>query len=212
MVRRWPIVNRRSLLGAAQATWLLWLCSGCQASASAQARASSDSNAELQAQGFADFDEAAIEDEAGSVGEFAENTNAPSGGALLGARHDVFVRAEPVENCRCISAVAGQPNDPRLGWESRVPRIDENNQLVFAFRMANCGESNDEGSGVAYRGYRKVEANVVVMVEAAVAGRPQIRGAIIPRPLSGGQLLVEPFPQSMSLGQSLTGGSCTIEF
>jgi hypothetical protein len=68
--------------------------------------------------------------------------------------------------------------------------------------------------GVSYRGYRKDGADVVIMVESVVAGRPEIRGAIVPRPKQGGRLLVEPFPKSLTAGRSLTdgAGACAVDF
>jgi hypothetical protein len=186
----------------------LLLGTSCKASVQGEAKAGADG---ANADAFAEFDGQSIEDEKGTVGEFAVAPNqSSSDAALLGARHDVFVKADPVENCTCLSVVAAQPNDSRLGWEARVPQSNPTTQLVVAFRMAGCSDAAASDLGAAYRGYRSAGEDVVIMVERAVSGRPQITGAIVPRPK--GRLLVEPYPKSLTYGRSLDGGAqCTVE-
>ncbi len=191
----------------------LLACVSCKASVQGEAKASS-SGAEGEVDAFADFDNPAVEDEKGSVGEFAL-TPETSGEdpALLGARHDVFVKADPVENCSCLSVVAAPADDPRLGWEAKVPRINPLTQMVVAFRMAGCAEATEDSKGATYRGYIEQGNDVLVMVEEANPGRPLIVGAIVPRPKTGGRLLVESVPASLPYAKPLESaeGRCVLD-
>lgn len=204
-VRRLLVGKPRSLLVAVPGVALLLL--GCKASIQGEARAGSQ-GADGEVDAFADFDEQSVEDEHGGVGEFAvapeAGTDAP---ALLGARHDVFVVADPVENCTCMAVVVGPANDPRLGWESKVPTIDPSTQRVVAFRMAGCHDAPAGSRGAAYRGYRQSGDDIIVMVEEAHPGRPQIFGAIVPAPKQNGSLLLESVPATLPYAKPLTGSA-----
>lgn len=189
---------------------------GCRASVQGDARASSDGKSSGQGNAFADFDEQSIEDDRGDFGEFAVTPRSKDTGnaALLGARHDVVVKADAQgSSCRCLSVVVtGDPRDPRLSWESQIPSIDPARNLVVAFRSLDCSDTSTDGLGASYRGYRSTDdGGITVMVEAAKSGRPLITGAVIPRPGAGGQLLFEPFPTSLPYGKSLAGtGPCVV--
>ncbi|HEX2735230.1 MAG TPA: hypothetical protein VHM70_26685 [Polyangiaceae bacterium] len=183
--------------------------SGCHASAQAHANSSGDVGAKADA--YDDLDEHSVEDERGRVAEFADTPEAAPGTTLLGARHDLFLKSG-TSSCRCIAAAAGQPNDPRFGWEAQVPALDPNHEMVVAFKNESCPDSTPD-LGAAYRGYRTTETgDVVVMIEAAREGRPQLYGAIVPRPQGQGRLLIEPFPRALPYGQPLTGKDCSVKF
>jgi hypothetical protein len=199
--------------------WACWLaCAllpsvGCRASAQANLKSSGDANASAEADAFSDFDERGIEDERGRVGEFAVN---PAGGplptTLLGARHDLYLKGSAAPLCACLAAAAGQPSDPRFGWEAQVPVIDAGREIVLAFRSESCPAAQGQ-LGAAYRGYRTTETgDVVVMVEEAKDDRPHPYGAILPRPTGQGRLLIEPFPSTLPFGQPLSGTECRVEF
>lgn len=186
---------------------------GCHASANASAKSSGDAHANAEASGFEDFDERGVEDERGRVGEFAVP---PAGGpvatSLLGARHDLYLKGTAAQVCSCLTAAAGQPSDPRFGWEAQVPAINPNRELVLAFRSETCAAAAGQ-LGAAYRGYRTTETgDVVVMVEEAKEGRPRLYGAILPRPSGQGRLLIEPFPRTLPFGQPLQGKECSVAF
>ena len=182
----------------------------CQGSAQGKAKAGNAGEVDV----FADFEAPSVEDERGSVGEFAVQPS-PSGQqpALLGARHDVFVQADPVENCSCMTVVAGAPEDPRFGWESKRPQIDSLTQMVVAFRMAGCSDAPVGANGASYRGYVEKGNDVFLMVESAHPGRPLIVGAIVPKPKPGGHLFVESVPASLPYGKPLGSGDgqCRVE-
>jgi hypothetical protein len=186
---------------------------GCRASANASAKSSGDAHASAEASGFDDMDERAIEDERGRVGEFAVP---PGGGpvamSLLGARHDLYLKGTAAQVCSCLSIAAGQPSDPRFGWEAQIPAINPARELVLAFRNESCAAATGL-LGAAYRGYRTTETgDVVVMVEEAKDGRPRLYGAILPRPEGQGRLLIEPFPRTLPFGQPLEGKTCSVAF
>ncbi len=192
-----------------------FLCAvGCKASVHGEAKAGA-SGADGEVDAFADFENAPIEDEKGSVGQFAVTpTQSGTDAALLGARHDVFVKADPVENCACLAIVAGPASDPRFGWEAKVPSANAATQLVVAFRMAGCSDVAEGSLGASYRGYVQKGNDVVVMVEEAMPGRPLIVGAIVPRPTNGGQLLLESVPGKLPYAKPLDGtqSRCSVEF
>lgn len=135
--------------------------------------------------------------------------------ALLGARHDVFLRdGVEASRCRCLAVLASHPGDERFYWESQVPSLDARRQMVIAFtsRGQSCSGEPEGSQGAAYRGYEVRGPDVVVMVEASRPGRPLITGAILPRPSSGGRVLIEPFPGDLPYGKPLDddGARCVV--
>lgn len=128
--------------------------------------------------------------------------------ALLGARHDLFLKEQVSRaRCRCLAVGAGAPRDAAFEWEAVVPEIDERSQLVVAFtsRGQVCEDEPPGSLGASYHGYEKRGPDVVVMVEEAKPGRPRVGGAIVPRPDPDGQLLFEPVPRTLPYGKALTG-------
>lgn len=121
--------------------------------------------------------------------------------ALLGARHDLRLRSSGEQTCRCLTVHAGKPSDPMFVWEANPPQIDSESQLVIAFAddKQACG-----GNGAAYRGYQGSEGDIVILLEAAVPGRPALSGAIVPRPSGNGRLWIQPTPSELPYGQPRT--------
>lgn len=196
--------RKHSFIGLGVALLVTALCS-CKASVGGDAKAGNQ-GAEAQLDAFAGFDEQAVEDERGSVGEFAVTPEASGDDpALLGARHDLFVKGDAIENCTCLSVVAAAADDPRLAWEAKIPAINPATQMVVAFRMAGCSNAPEASRGAAYRGYRRSGDDVVVMVEEAHPGRPQVFGAIVPRPQPAGGLLLESVPATLPYAKPMSG-------
>lgn len=131
--------------------------------------------------------------------------------ALLGARHDLRLSNSADETCRCLAVHAGDASDPMFIWEANAPQVDPDAHLVVAFAddTQACG-----GSGAAYRGYQTNAGDVVVLIEAAVPGRPALSGAIIPRPRGEGRLWIQPTPATLPYGQPLQGTAerCAVPF
>jgi hypothetical protein len=184
--------------------------------ASVQGRADSSGEARAKSDAFAEFDERALEDERGQVGEFAvAPTPAPAGPTLLGARHDLFLKPDAPITCRCLAVFAGPADDVHFGWEAQLPALDAQRELALAFRSESCPEAGADSLGASYRGYRTSEqGDVIVMVEAARAGRPQPGGAIVPRPTGQGRVLLEPHPPSLPYGKPLDSSQerCSVSF
>jgi hypothetical protein len=111
--------------------------------------------------------------------------------ALLGARHDVTLTEDAPVNCKCLSAALGPETDPRFVWGGQRPVLDRGAQLVVGLR-STPGKCQKDESGASYTGYELRNGDVIVKVEAAVAGRPLTRGAIIPRPGAGKEVYIEP--------------------
>ena len=174
-------------------------CSG-NVNASAKAKASSDGNAESSASADGDtawdtLDESQSEEQTSAGAKLtapqAKGSSGASEAALLGARHDVLLASGAPTPCACLAVVVGQPSSPQFSWTGKRPTIDPNTQTIIALSSEGvpCTEA---GSGASYMGYEKVSGDVIVRVEAAVAGRPVTQGAIIPKPDPGKQIYVQP--------------------
>jgi hypothetical protein len=176
--------------------WALFACSG-SVNASAKAKAGSDgssANAEGDA-AWDTLDESQSEEQTSSGATLTAPQAASSQGgaemALLGARHDLLLTSGSPAPCACLAVALGQPGSPQFSWTGRRPTINPSNQTVIALSSDGvpCTEA---GPGASYMGYEKIAGDVIVTVEAAVAGRPVTHGAIIPKPDPGKQIYVEP--------------------
>lgn len=187
------------------------LCLVCACQSSAQVRANGSASA--KADPFAALDEPEpVDPPPTSAGlDSVDETLAQTGGthlALLGARHDLTLEIGLASNCRCVAFATGAPTDPRFQWEGPTPRVQHEAQVVVAFRADS--DCLDGAARPSYRGYETEGANVVLLLEAARSGRPELSGAIVPRPKSGGQLLVRPTGK-LGYGGSLEGeGDCDL--
>jgi hypothetical protein len=140
----------------------------------------------------------------------------PDGGpaALLGARHDLFLKeGASTRSCRCLAVHAGSPRDQAFEWESPTPAIDERSQLVVAFTSHGqvCEDEPADAVGASYHGYQKRGPDIVIMVEDARPGRPRVNGAIVPRPDPEGRLLFEPVPATLPYGRGTSDGALMCE-
>jgi hypothetical protein len=127
----------------------------------------------------------------------------------------LFLRTDAhAKGCNCLRIAAGQPRDPAFEWESVIPDIDPSSQVVVAFssRGEVCEGEPIESQGASYHGFEKRGADVIVMVESARPGRPLVSGAILPRPDSGGRILVQAVPATLPYGKSKgdSGGVCEV--
>ena len=170
-------------------------CSG-SLKAGASAKAGTDGEAEFDAEGDAAWDQVdASQDEAQTSANATPTAAQPLTGkgevALLGARHDVMVAPGTSTPCSCLAVTIGQPSSPSLVWTGQRPTTDATSQTVIALSSDGvaCSEA---GPGASYMGYVKKDGDVIVTVEAAVAGRPITHGAIIPKPDSGKQIYLQP--------------------
>lgn len=121
--------------------------------------------------------------------------------ALLGARHDLTLAAEQPETCRCIAFGVGAPSDARFEWEGPKPQVRSDEQLVVAFRAdPECLGGKPSPS---YQGYATEGRNVMLLLEAVHPGRPELNGAIVPRPTGDGALLVKLSDPDLTFGQPL---------
>src|SRR5690606_37234562 len=176
--------------------WLLLACSG-SVNASAKAKAGSDgSSASADGDAARDtLDESQDEDQTSAGATLtapqAAASQAGSEMALLGARHDLLLASRTPARCAWLAVALGQPDSPQFSWTGRRPSINPSAQMVIALSSDNvpCTEA---GPGASYMGYVKIGGDVIVTVEAAVAGRPVTQGAIIPRPDPGKQIYIQP--------------------
>ena len=134
--------------------------------------------------------------------------------ALLGARPDLSFNAQPTPTCKCLAVAVGQPGDTSFHWSGEPPHTNPDAQLVIALTSNGvaCSERGGTGLGASYWGYEVKQDDVIVVVEPAVAGRPQTSGAIIPRPLGSGRVYVRPSDKSVPYGRpaSGTGAMCAV--
>lgn len=163
----------------------------CGGSAKARAKASADASADAEvdfdAEGSGAWDMSGSSDAVSKP----EGESHGAGPALLGARHDLLLAEDAPTPCKCLAVLLGGPETPKMVWTGRQPVIDSRTQLVIALGSDGV-ECAEDGPGASYRGYEQKEGNVVVYVEGVVDGRPVTHGAIIPRPASGGKVIIEP--------------------
>lgn len=175
---------------------------GCKASVNAEAKAGASGSS---ADADASF-EAAAEGEA-EDGKFTQpqrlaqgsDTQGPdaqatiaaaTGPALLGARRDLKYQGSKQATCSCLAVALGAPADSAFAWEHGPPLVDGSRQLVVALSSEGVSCTENVGLGASYKGYLTSGNDVVVMVERAHQGRPVTSGAVIPRPIGGGQVYV----------------------
>ncbi|HEY6724167.1 MAG TPA: hypothetical protein VI197_09040 [Polyangiaceae bacterium] len=172
---------------------------GCKASVNAEAKAgasgsSADADASFEAsaegEGAARADDFA-KPKAVAAGPDAEATiAAATGPALLGARRDLKYQGAKQATCSCLAVAVGAPSNSAFSWEHGPPIVDGSRQLVIGLSSEGVSCSENVGLGASYKGYQTPGNDVVVMVERAHEGRPVTSGAVIPRPIAGGQVYV----------------------
>lgn len=181
----------------------LLLAVGCGGSVKAGAKGSASANsdgeaeADFESSGDAAFDtvdESQSEEETSATATPSTpqmSSGQPSTMALLGARHDVMLAPGAPQPCSCLAVAVGEPSSTQFTWTGKRPTIDPAAQTVIALGSSGvpCAEA---GPGASYMGYVKEQGDVIVTVEAAVAGRPITSGAIIPKPDPGKQIFVQP--------------------
>ena len=189
-----PSARRAALIAIGLASWA---AIGCRASASA----------ELNAGGEAKSSDAEFEDEAAASSSLSEPEAEPSAEyALLGARHDLRLSPDrKTATCSCVAMAVGAASDTALSWQGPRPNIDPQSQLVIALNSEGiaCSDAPKDGLGASYWGYRVSGDDVVVFLEVARFGRPVTTGAIIPKPMGNGQVVVQPVTKDVPYGRPL---------
>ncbi len=129
--------------------------------------------------------------------------------ALLGARHDVFLKSAQKPSCRCLSVALGQPNNPVFSWAAPAPHIDESSQQIIALGSEGV-ECDANIAPASYAGFEQKGESIIVYVEEAKDGQPITHGAIIPLLKKDAKVMIQPL-SGTQLGQGLKGEeSCTI--
>jgi hypothetical protein len=123
--------------------------------------------------------------------------------ALLGARHDLQLQARVTPSCSCMAFASGLPTDRRFLWEEEPPALAGTASTVVAFGMVE-GECASEVVA-SYRGYELDGADVRILLEPAVEGRPRLSGAVVPSPQPGGRFVIVP-PKDAPFGKSRVTG------
>jgi hypothetical protein len=124
-------------------------------------------------------------------------------------RHDLTMQPQaPADaRCGCIDVVAGQPGQTKFTWAGDRPPISPND-MVIALRPQSC-QGAAAGRRPSIKAVDKRGNDVVVVVEELVVDRPQQLGAIIPRPVSAGELYVAPAAAG-PYGRGSQGGACRV--
>lgn len=201
--------------------FLLLACAvGCKASVNAEAKAGASGSS---ADADASFEASAAGEGAGSdfdkpktvaAGPDAQATiAAATGPALLGARRDLKYQGAKQATCSCLAVTLGAPSDSAFAWEHGPPIVDGSRQLVVGLSSEGVSCSENVGLGASYKGYQTPGNDVVVMVERAHEGRPVTSGAVIPRPIGGGQVYVVAAEQGSPFGGAVgdTKQRCKLE-
>ena len=128
--------------------------------------------------------------------------------ALFGARHDLLLAAGTQGGkCKCLTVVVGPPEEQAFSWQSVPPTIDPRSQLIIGLSSdgVDCANEPEGSLGASYWGYRTAGGDVIVVIEAAKFGRPITNGAIVPKPSTGGRLMVKPLDGSVPYGAAQDG-------
>lgn len=196
---------------------------GCQASMNANAEgnvsgegARADADGSLEMEGKGELTRSGTTGSSALVAPGAAGTalELSSSRVLLGARHDLKLRAgKATASCECLSVALGGSRSSGMLWNVVPPEIDDSTQLTISLSSdgVDCKGEPKGSLGASYWGYRVSGNDVVVLVEAARGGRPLTSGAIIPRPIGSGQVLVAPVSKTLPYGRALDGkGVCAI--
>ena len=178
--------RRRTAVAAALGAWA---CCACHASVQADAQLNTGKSDEQ----VRDFDRP-LEPAAAAKAEAADAAKAPEY-ALLGARHDLNYAGSKTPTCQCLAVtLSDHAEDAAFQWELGAPHLEPSTQLVIAFTSngVSCDSPPAGTLGASYQGYSVDGNDVVISVEALGEGRPLTSGAIIPRPLGTGSVLIEP--------------------
>lgn len=187
--RRWGAAGRAGRLGS----WLLLAgltSSACQASVQADANVSTKKGGNQPLQ---DFDRPM--DAPPVTAEPAPDDFSVEEYALLGARHDLNYVGPKRPSCQCLAvSLQDKATHETFQWELGAPRLEPSTQWVIALSSKDvaCDASPPGTLGASYQGYTIDGNDVVVHVEALGEGRPMTSGAVIPKPLGGGSVLIEP--------------------
>ncbi|HEY4159522.1 MAG TPA: hypothetical protein VGM29_15540 [Polyangiaceae bacterium] len=181
---------------------LLAFVVGCQASMTADTSVNTGS-----APTHETADENAIYDKPVSAAE-ANPSATPSGPqtALLGARHDLTLDGTKANvACACMKVGLGTAQSAAFQWRAGVPLLDDTTELVVALTPdgSSCKDEPKGSAGPSYSGYRLSGNDVIVLVEDAQSGRPQVAGAIIPKPVGDGQVFMAPAHKKLPYGAAL---------
>jgi hypothetical protein len=198
----------RTLLGA-----MMIAAAGCQATASAKVDAKSsgqvDADAEMQSH-LAGKKMAAV-----SPADPADpSDNAAAREAPLGARAGVRLSKTTAQVCQCLRVFVGAPNDDHLTWEGPASRTNTATQLVVGLssEALDCPKAAGDSLGASYQGYTVNGSDVIVQVETARLGRPIVQVAVVPRPPTGGRIIVRAGDSKTPYGRSADGksSSCSV--
>lgn len=201
---------------------LIFCLSGaCKASVDASANVNANANgASADAKTEADLRAASkgsgemVHNASAPAGMAALAANPPSSSVLLGARHDLRLRAgQSTATCQCLAVAVGGSHGTPMLWSAAPPDIDESRQLSIALSSEGqtCSGEPKGSLGASYWGYRISGNDVIVLVEAARGGRPLTNGAIIPKPVGPGQVYVAPASKKLPYGHASDGkGMCKV--
>ena len=188
---------------------------GCHGSVQADAKASSNGEADAELDAEVQKERAAAGAE-GTKPDQKAVTNAPADAKrpLLGARSDLALASAQAATgqCSCLRVALGAANLGAFHWTAETPAVDDQTQLVLALSSEGSGCTDPKGStGASYWGYGRRGDDVVVYVENGVKGRPMAAGAIIPKPFGQGQVYVAPAKKGVIYGKAADGkGNCKI--
>jgi hypothetical protein len=180
---------------------------GAQASTQNGAESEANFDAHAEADGGWDTTQHSMNEEQTNATARSTTPQAPGEmkeGTLLGARHDLSLAATGEAHCECLAVSIGPETSASFVWSGIRPTLDRSKQLAIAINSEGV-ECTSSKAGASYMGYELKDGDVIVKVEAAVAGRPVTRGAIIPRPAVGKQVYVEPVG-GVPFGKGLSGG------
>ncbi len=179
------------------AMWAIAFSAGCRASLNADLNASANTKSS-EPDAFA-----------GSGASPASSAAPPKQTSFIGVTHSLTLSPEAAKTpaCSCIAAKVGDPATGAFVWKGQVPTVGED-ALVLAITSSGVAcDREPRGRGASIQGVQRSGADVIVSLEEAGSGRPLAEGAIIPRPLRSGELLLRPAGRGVPYARANADGT-----
>ena len=176
--------------------WAVVFSAGCRASLNADLNASTTSG--TQPDTFA-----------GSTAMPEASAAPPKQTSFIGVTHSLTLSPEAAKTpaCSCIAAKVGDPANAAFVWKGPAPTVGEDALVLALTSNGVACDREARGRGASIQGVQRSGADVIVSLEEAGGGRPLAEGAIIPKPLRNGELLLRPAFRGVPYARSNADGT-----
>lgn len=118
----------------------------------------------------------------------------PKQTSFIGVTHSLTLSPEAAKTpaCACIAAKVGDPANAAFVWKGPVPTVGDDALVLAITSQGVACDREPRGRGASIQGVLRSGADVIVSLEEAGGGRPLAEGAVIPKPLRSGEVLIRP--------------------